>query len=798
MSNPLQVNGSMPRKRVRYAPINVNRIFTGLWTQRSPLREAATPYLYEKFYGGARYDSLWDGSNVEISNKLTLVRRPGFSTYNSSTIPSANSYYSFRYTSNNAENIFVMTDTVSDVREVTGNNNNIVYSKTLPMASNTYFQSVGNTLYMADSFANNKYLKVNGSWTTQGWGISNGNANSIGTFDTVNVTGSGVAWTNPSNAVSAINYASVTLGPSDTTSQILDVTRTGSLGISTNFFVTGIKISVTAFGSGNPTVSAFLLKGGSIVGSVRTSTVPGVSGTVNLGGSSDLWGTTWSPSDVSLAGANGFGVALFVQGNGISQSVSLRNAAVTIYYSQAPGFSTNGAGTFSATQGYKYVYCYGNSVTGHCSSATPAVGTGVFTNISYIQIAVTASLDPQVNQIRLFRTTDGGSTYFELPNSPYANSTTGIQDSSADAALNEFIQAPINSNNNPPPSGFGVLTYHSNRVWGAVGNIVYYSRTSDATPGVTTESFPPANYFIFPSQITRLWPSALGLLVFTVSDVYLISGSGTNSSPFIATPFIQGIGLRSYNAFDVNGSVVYMFTSDNQMISIDPSSGVSEIGFPIGDLLSNTATWNPANVYVTWHVSGSKDKAMYLSNGAGIYYRLSPTSAPESGLIWSPLGTISGLTVSGALQSVETSPGVHQLLLSSTNGPIYKRDLTVFSDGGNTYTAYATVGSIVLAQAGQVAEVAFVTTDSMAIGSHPTIGVLIDEISGSFESLTNRVNDPPKLAASSTVYGDRFYLNQTQLPAICRHIMVKISWPSEAAQNELLGYCFFGAYHQEK
>jgi hypothetical protein len=84
-------------------------------------------------------------------------------------------------------------------------------------------------------------------------------------------------------------------------------------------------------------------------------------------------------------------------------------------------------GTMSATVGYRYVYSYGNSSSGHISSASnPSVSTGVFSAKASVTITGIASTDSQVDGIHVFRTTDGGGgIYFELPNSPFSNPAPG-------------------------------------------------------------------------------------------------------------------------------------------------------------------------------------------------------------------------------------------------------------------------------------------------------------------------------------------------------------------------------------
>ena len=76
MPNSLGLAGATLSKPAKFASIFTSRFFSGLWTNRSPLRDATTSRIVEKFYGQAG-DALIDGLNVEITNKLTLARRPG-------------------------------------------------------------------------------------------------------------------------------------------------------------------------------------------------------------------------------------------------------------------------------------------------------------------------------------------------------------------------------------------------------------------------------------------------------------------------------------------------------------------------------------------------------------------------------------------------------------------------------------------------------------------------------------------------------------------------------------------------
>lgn len=84
----LAQEGAQPQRQSKYAPLFLSKSFSGLVTNRSVLHDAATSMIEEKWYGG-RTDALWDGSNVELTNRLTIQRRPGLSAFSSVIYPTA-------------------------------------------------------------------------------------------------------------------------------------------------------------------------------------------------------------------------------------------------------------------------------------------------------------------------------------------------------------------------------------------------------------------------------------------------------------------------------------------------------------------------------------------------------------------------------------------------------------------------------------------------------------------------------------------------------------------------------------
>jgi hypothetical protein len=496
------------------------------------------------------------------------------------------------------------------------------------------------------------------------------------------------------------------------------------------------------------------------------------------------------------------------------------------------------AGTISATstQGFLYWIALVNTLDNTVSNVGQvSLSTGQFLNGSITFGAGSGlpidpatglvTVDPQADYVAIFRTTDGFTTPLLIPgfvNSPYTVPLTqylrnGFVDNFPDAELNDLVQGAAAGENTPPIVGAVNLTYALNRIWYSLGNTVYYTTGPQAPSGNGIDGAAPTNISPCPSQVKRLVPTAIGMLVLTISDIYIIPGNGTTNNPIQpAIPYLTGVGLGNYNGLDINGGVMGFFTTDKQFVVFDPSAGLSYLGHNIGDQLrqnngSAGTSWNPSTAYVAWYING-EDQAWFLGDGVNGYYKLIATPAPENGngvVAWSPFGTIAGGSVS-AIKATEVSPGVHRLLVgqASATGRILNRDLSATTDAGVTgatgtaYPAYGVIGSIVLAQPGQIAKVAFITTVCVRTGTPPIIGVLLDEAlpyyTGSFDILKNWKNDPPNLPAGKSFYRQRFYISDDeQTSAYVMDMQIMVQFPTEAALNELQTLTVFGAYEVE-
>lgn len=474
------------------------------------------------------------------------------------------------------------------------------------------------------------------------------------------------------------------------------------------------------------------------------------------------------------------------------------------------------SGTVTTTQGgWMYAVALVNTLDNTVSNASiVSASTGSFFGATgvFVSGGLPAVIDPQVDYVAIFRTDDGGDTYYLIPPPASGNGNSaytlplaqylsqGFTDTTPDANLDTLLQAPLADENSVPPQGLINCAFQDNRVWGSVGNTVYWSTGPDVPVGNGFNAFDPVNYAEFPSLIKRLVPVNAGMIVFTVSDIYIISGDGTVNSVFSSQPMLQRIGILSYNAVAVNGSIIYFMTTDKQFLELNVHAGLSQYGWPIADLLSQ---FNPASCYVTWHVNGAFDQCAFVADGYTGWYRMSPTAAPEGGtgiVTWSLKANIVGGC--GAVASVETSPGNIQLLLAPPpeySGPILVRDYTTWEDNGSTYPSNFILGSIVFAFPGQVGAPEFITTDCVRVeGSRPlSLAIRIGEIAGDFEDLNFWTNDPPQLPPSNSLYNQRFYLSQTKQSVLCRHAQIYGEFAQTNTSDELYTLTIFGSYMVE-
>jgi hypothetical protein len=164
MPGPIAAAGAVANP-TKYAALSMGaRQMTGLWTQRSPYRDAAVPYLAAKFYSGSRFDSILDGLNREISVDLTDKRAPGSIVFNALTFPGCVSYYPWKTLRNNVEAIRVLYDGVDGtLYDATPGQKTALFTKSAGAGANRMLGLPNAQFYVGNGVDQKKWL-FPGGW----------------------------------------------------------------------------------------------------------------------------------------------------------------------------------------------------------------------------------------------------------------------------------------------------------------------------------------------------------------------------------------------------------------------------------------------------------------------------------------------------------------------------------------------------------------------------------------------------------------------------------------------------------
>jgi hypothetical protein len=169
----------------------------------------------------------------------------------------------------------------------------------------------------------------NGNWSNMTGSSSVQNFAQTGT----NVTTTSHPWTSPGNiSANDATSASVTLSLSQTSDQLWATNH--GFSIPTNAVVQGIQATVRhvfSSGSGATVSSAYLIKNG-VIGATNKggAAVPSTFSNTSFGSSSDLWGDTWTPSDINNSN---FGFVYAASLGSTAGTVSVDSISISVTYS---------------------------------------------------------------------------------------------------------------------------------------------------------------------------------------------------------------------------------------------------------------------------------------------------------------------------------------------------------------------------------------------------------------------------------------------------------------------------------
>jgi hypothetical protein len=208
------------------------------------------------------------------------------------------------------------------------------------------------------------------------------------TGNTGTIGAGSVAWGNPTNAEAAdVVFATCVIPDTQTGDDLIG--KGFGFAIPSTATIAGITLEVgvrenTIVGGGATDNFVILLKAGSAVGSslANGALISTALTTITYGGSSNLWGTTWTPADINNAN---FGAAISYlnsTGGGTSRTVSVDFMRITVTYNadanvNATGVSATGSIGTAVASGTAVKAVTGVSATGSIGTVVPAVSANV-------------------------------------------------------------------------------------------------------------------------------------------------------------------------------------------------------------------------------------------------------------------------------------------------------------------------------------------------------------------------------------------------------------------------------------
>lgn len=191
----------------------------------------------------------------------------------------------------------------------------------------------------------------------------------------------------------------------------------------------------------------------------------------------------------------------------------------------------------------QYAYTYVSSL-GRESAPSPL--SDVVTPLVFANVTLVASSDTQVSNIRLYRI-GGNLTELSLVNT-FSNTNMTYQDT-----IGNPIDGAVNNsaNNGVPPIGLKFLTSNNSVFFGALDDTLYYSEVADP------DAWGALSFLDFDSNITGLGVVQNGLLVFTLSTTFIITG--TTPDTFAKYLLNGNIGCVSHKSIQyLNNNLLWL------------------------------------------------------------------------------------------------------------------------------------------------------------------------------------------------------------------------------------------------
>lgn len=291
-----------------------------------------------------------------------------------------------------------------------------------------------------------------------------------------------------------------------------------------------------------------------------------------------------------------------------------------------PGTWSASTNPVNVLQGWAYTYTWVEQ-SGNESCRAPLEtnvnkspsSVGAFSNLIPSMTVVGPTDTSEFPFINIYRTTDGGGTFFfvyqmvnlggsqTFTDSHYESGASGgtFNDPLPDAQLDTAHQAPTTTSNGPPPTTVPPATTgddpilqctriveYAGRLWYGINEYLFYSALEELEEGIPEECFPAGdvlpNFFRMPKGIASLESTPSGLLVNTRTETIRIEG--TNRSSFNPRPFLGGVGgaAQQFRASTEAGEYAAWVTQDFRVVVVHNDS-FAVLSNNIGKTIENLA-----------------------------------------------------------------------------------------------------------------------------------------------------------------------------------------------------------------
>jgi hypothetical protein len=497
-----------------------------------------------------------------------------------------------------------------------------------------------------------------------------------------NVTGIGtVAWTNPGNALSDDNsFATVTLTTGSTASNYLQTTDYG-FSIPADATILGIQVTIGRYesqaglGTNIRDIVVQLIKGGSLVGSNLAATGtnwPTSETAANYGGSSNLWGTTWTPSEIN---ASDFGVALAVNTTNVPRTGYVDYMIITVTYSPAPRyFRSLTSGNWNSTSTWEESTDGGSWVS---ASRYPESNDFAITILNSHTVTVTSSITTDettinaggqvnINSGQTWTVANGSGTDL-IVNGTVANSGTITTTGTVSFASGSTYQHALNGGTIPTAA------------WDANSNCNVTGIVA-TLPGGTTQNFGHLTW----NCASQTAAGQLSDVITTQGNLTIISTGATGAFTFKNDK--SNIVGGSYN--QTSGTVNF---GNNMAHSLTVTCDFSLTG----GTFNNTGDNSPGG---TLNIAGNFSNSATLACGNLLTIVFNGSAGNQS---FTSTGTISGTSSlnvnksSGVLNLNNNFNVISTLTLTSGNIVTGASTLTLGTSTASTGTLNYTSGSVV-------------------------------------------------------------------------------------------------------